>query len=93
MGRDEDRKYRLRKSENRGRRIRHAIRHWRTMMGRATRKVVTKRTLVEMPLWEMPFALLVGWGYYTILFTNQVASVAGWSAERVEHIPDIFEPQ
>lgn len=92
-GRDADRKTLLRKSENRGQRIRYAFKRWTTMMSRATRKIVTKRGLVGMPLWEVPLALLVGWTFHTIALANQLARATGLSEERVEHIPEIFEPR
>lgn len=92
-GRDDDRKYRMRKSGRRVKRVRYAIKRWNAMMWRTTRKVVTKRKLVNMPVWEVPFALLVGWAFYTIAFVNQLARATGLSADQVEHIPEIFEPQ
>jgi len=92
-GRDDDRKYLLRKSGRRLKRVRYAIKRWNAMMWRTTRKVVTKRKLVNMPAREVPFALLLGWTFYTIAFANQLGRATGLSTEKVERIPEIFEPQ
>ncbi len=90
-GRDADRKYRLMKSPSRARRLRHAGSRWGTMLWRSTRRILGKRKIVGLPLWQVPAALLMGWGFYSIAFVNQAASAIGLFGNAVEHVPDYAE--
>lgn len=90
-GRDADRKYRLMKSPSRSRRLRHAASRWGTMLWRSTRRIVSKRKIVGLPLWQVPAALLMGWSFYTIAFANQAASATNLFGNAVEQVPEYAE--
>lgn len=90
-GRDADRKYRLMKSPSHTRRLSHAVSRWGTMLWRSTRRIVGKRAVVGMPVWQVPAALVLGWTFFTIAFANQFASAAGLLGDAVEHVPDYVE--
>lgn len=58
-----------------GRRVLFAFEFWARKCWRATRRIVGKRQEVDLPLWQVPAALLLAYGYYTIVLTAQL-----WSA-------------
>ncbi len=47
---------------------------WGKKLRRSTKRVIGKRREVELPLWQVPAALLVANGYFTVLFVGQLAS-------------------
>jgi hypothetical protein len=63
-------------SHNKGRRILFAFQFWAKKTWRATRRVVTKGRQVELPWWQIPAALLLGWSYYGLALVAQLFAVA-----------------
>lgn len=55
-------------------RLRFATHFWLKKCWRSTCRIVTRGHEVQLPFWQMPAALLLAYGYYTILFAAQMAS-------------------
>lgn len=55
-------------------RVAYALRFWLWKCARATYRIVTKHAEVDLPLWKVPAALLVGTGYYTIVLAGELRS-------------------
>ncbi|MEX0923894.1 MAG: glycosyltransferase [Rhodovibrionaceae bacterium] len=59
-------------SQSHLRRLGFAFEFWAHKCRRATRRILRKGHEVELPLWQRPPALLVAWGYFTILLVAQI---------------------
>jgi Glycosyl transferase family 2 len=55
-------------------RLGFAVYHWLKKCWRSTRRIVTKGHEVQLPMWQMPAALFLAYGYDTILFAAQVVA-------------------
>jgi hypothetical protein len=59
---------------SRRRRLGFAASYWLKKCWRSTRRIVRKGHEVQLPIWQMPAALCLAYGYYTILFVAQVVA-------------------
>ncbi|MDA8634620.1 glycosyltransferase family 2 protein [Verrucomicrobiales bacterium] len=91
-GRDADRKYALLKHPGRPRRGWHAIRRSWSNAFRVPRRICRNFRTVKLPAWQIPQAVLLGWGFYGIASFEQLLSAAGLSRQRKiggpERIPE-----
>ncbi|WP_301005967.1 hypothetical protein [Mesorhizobium sp.] len=67
-GRDADRKFVALHAPNRTRRIIKSFTRWGTMSWRTTRRVTGHAPQTGMPLWQIPFSLIVGLAFYSLAF-------------------------
>ncbi|TIU61410.1 MAG: glycosyl transferase family 2, partial [Mesorhizobium sp.] len=87
-GRDADRKFVALRSPSRGQRIVKSFSRWFTMSWRTARRIVGHAHPAGMPLWQIPFAVIVGLAFYTLVFWGQLSFAAGIVGDRVELVPD-----
>lgn len=73
-GRDNDFKTYHTGSSSRLGRLGSAVRFWQKKCWRSTRRIVTKGHEVHLPVWQIPAALLLAYGYRTISFAGQLIS-------------------
>ena len=59
---------------SRRRRLGFAASYWLKKCWRSTHRIVRKGHEVQLPMWQMPAALFLAYGYYTILFVAQVVA-------------------
>lgn len=59
---------------SRRQRLGFAVSYWLKKCWRSTRRIVRKGHEVQLPLWQMPAALFLAYGYCTILFVAQVVA-------------------
>ncbi|MBL8583580.1 MAG: glycosyltransferase [Rhizobiaceae bacterium] len=90
-GRDADRKFALRRSPSRLRRIRHSLGHWFTLNWRAIRRIVNKGRDTGMPAWQIPGAIAVSLAFYSLAFVGQLGLASGLVSDTVERIPEGVE--
>ena len=90
-GRDADRKFALRRSPSRGRRIWHSFSHWFTLTWRAVRRVANNWRDTGMPAWQVPGALAAAVGFYALVFVGQLGLASGLVPDRLERIPEGVE--
>lgn len=86
-GRDADRKYVALESSSQGRRMLKATRHWFSTFWRLSRRVVAHAAQLGMPVWQIPFALIVGLVFCTLVFVSQMAMALGLVRDEPEHVP------
>ncbi len=87
-GRDADRKLVARKFAGRSRRIAKAFSRWFTMTWRTTRRIIWHARSVGMPVWQIPFSLLVGLAFHSLAFFGQLTFVLGLVSDQTEVLPD-----
>ena len=87
-GRDADRKFVELHAPNRARRIVKSFSHWMTMSWRTLRRVLRHAPQTGMPLWEIPFSLIVGLVFYSLAFLGQFGLAAGLVRDEIETVPD-----
>ena len=63
-------------------RLGYAFRMWGKKSWRATRRIITKHTEVDLPTWQVPAALLIAYGFYTVWLGGEL-----WSALRRSFTP------
>ena len=56
-------------------RLGYALRMWGKKCWRATRRIVTKHSQVDLPVWQIPFALLIAYAFYTVWLVAELWSV------------------
>jgi Glycosyl transferase family 2 len=74
VGRDCDLQAFYTVGSSRRRRLGFAAHYWLKKCWRSTRRIVTKGHEVQLPRWQIPAALFLAYGYYTILCVAQVGS-------------------
>jgi hypothetical protein len=62
-------------TRSRLRRVGYAFRMWAKKSWRATRRIFTKHAEVDLPAWQIPAALLIAYGFYTVWLVGEL-----WSA-------------
>ena len=67
-------------------RLGYAVYFWLKKCWRSTYRIVTKGHEVHLPVWHMPAALCLAYGYYTILFAGQLASALTRRYEPLEEL-------
>jgi glycosyltransferase involved in cell wall biosynthesis len=87
-GRDADRKFVALRSPSRGERIAKSFSRWFTTSWRTTRRIISHARPAGMPLWQIPFALIVAQAFYTLAFWGQFSFAAGIVGDKVELVPD-----
>ncbi len=90
-GRDADRKTHRFKNASRSERFIAALKFWLKMELRVLRRVLGHWRKVEMPVWELPAALSVGFAFYLISLANQLAATFGFTSDQPEDIPAYAE--
>jgi len=74
-------------SHSRTSRFTFAVRFWAKKSWRATRRILTKRGEVDLPLWQVPAALLLSWSYYGLALVAQLFAVA---TRRYQPLPPLL---
>jgi hypothetical protein len=69
-----DRDYKVAQYSGRVGRVGRALFYWLKKLTRSTWRILTKSREVELPVYQIPAALAIAWGYYTILAFSQVGS-------------------
>lgn len=87
-GRDADRKFVELHSPTRAQRIVKSLSRWTTMSWRTTRRVVRHAPQTGMPLWQIPFSLIVGLAFYLLAFFGHFSLAAGLVRDEIEIVPD-----
>ncbi|MER9749596.1 glycosyltransferase [Mesorhizobium sp. M0140] len=87
-GRDADRKFVALNSPSRARRIVKSFSRWLTMSWRTTRRIVGHARETGMPLWQVPFSLIVGQAFYGLAFWGQFSFATGMVRDKIETVPD-----
>ncbi|MER9949890.1 glycosyltransferase [Mesorhizobium sp. M0047] len=87
-GRDADRKFVALNSPSRMRRVAKSFSRWFTMSWRTTRRIVGHARETGMPLWQIPFSLIVGQVFYSLAFWGQFSFAAGIVRDEIEIVPD-----
>lgn len=87
-GRDADRKYTELHSPNRAWRVVKSFTRWGTMSWRTIRRVTSLAFETGMPLWQIPFATMVGLAFYTLAFFGHFGLATGLVRDQPEMIPD-----
>jgi hypothetical protein len=87
-GRDADRKFVELSSPSRMQRVVKSFSRWFTMSWRTTRRIVGHAREAGMPLWQIPFSLIVGQAFYTLAFWGQFSLAAGIVGDAAEIVPD-----
>lgn len=90
-GRDADRKFVDLASPGRMRRVAKSFSRWFTMSWRTTRRVVGHARETGMPLWQIPFSLIVGQIFYGLAFWGQFSFATGLVGDKIEKLPDYVE--
>lgn len=90
-GRDADRRFEVLRSPRRLSRLRSATGRFLHALVWVPSRILFQGHQVQLPLWQAPAAIGVGWTYHTLLFLNQAARAAGLLGEQVEHIPAYVE--
>jgi hypothetical protein len=91
-GRDADRKFVDLASPSRMQRIAKSFSHWFTMSWRSTRRIVGHARQTGMPLWQIPFSLILGQAFYSLVFWGQFSFATGMVSDEPETLPDYVEP-
>lgn len=86
-GRDADRKYVALESTSRGKRALKATRRWFSTSWRVSKRLTAHAPQVGMPIWQIPFALIVGLVFCTLVFLAQAAMALGLIRDEPEHVP------
>ncbi|TPM37860.1 glycosyltransferase [Mesorhizobium sp. B2-3-4] len=86
-GRDADRKYVALESASRPRRVLKALRRWFSMSRRVSGRILAHASQLGMPVWQIPFALLVGLSFCTLVFFGQAAMAFGLVRDEPELVP------
>ena len=87
-GRDADRKFVELHSPTRAQRIVKSFSRWATMSWRTIRRVVRHAPQTGMPLWQIPFSLIVGLAFYTLAFFGHFSLATGLVRDEIEVVPD-----
>ncbi|MEI9420181.1 glycosyltransferase [Mesorhizobium sp. Cs1299R1N1] len=87
-GRDADRKFVELKSPGRTQRIVKSFSRWFTMSWRTIRRIIGHAGGTGMPLWQIPFSLLVGLAFYSLAFWGQFSLATGLVSDDIEIVPD-----
>ncbi|MER8371440.1 glycosyltransferase [Mesorhizobium sp. M1406] len=87
-GRDADRKYVELSAPSRTQRVAKSFSRWFTMSWRTTRRIVGHAREAGMPLWQIPFSLIVGQAFYGLAFWGQFSFAAGMVRDEIETVPD-----
>ena len=69
-------------------RIAFAPMFWAKKSSRAARRIITKRREVDLPLWQVPAALLLAWSYWTVVLAAQLVAA---STRRYASLPALAE--
>jgi hypothetical protein len=86
-GRDADRKYVALEAASRGARVLKAARRWFSTSRRVSGRIITRAARVGMPIWQIPFALIVGLIFCTLVFVAQATMALGLVRDEPEHVP------
>lgn len=86
-GRDADRKYVALESPSRTARVVKAARRWFSTSRRAGGRILAHAARVGMPIWQIPFALIVGMAFCTLVFVAQMAMALGLVRDEPEYVP------
>jgi hypothetical protein len=76
------------KSPSRTQRIVKSFSRWFTMSWRTTRRITGHARQTGMPLWQIPFSLIVGLAFYSLAFWGQLSFAAGLVGDEIEVVPD-----
>ena len=87
-GRDADRKFVELHAPNRTQRIVKSFTRWFTMSWRTTRRITAHARETGMPLWQIPFSLVVGQAFYGLAFWGQFSFATGIVGDEIELVPD-----
>lgn len=87
-GRDADRKFVELHAPSRAQRIVKSFTRWGTMSWRTLRRVVNLAPQTGMPIWQIPFAVIVGLTFYTLAFFGHFSLAAGLVRDEPELVPD-----
>ncbi|TPM31662.1 glycosyltransferase [Mesorhizobium sp. B2-3-5] len=87
-GRDADRKFTELKSPSRTQRVVKSFSRWATMSWRTTRRIIGHAREAGMPLWQIPFSLIVGQAFYVLVFWGQFSLATGLVSDDIEVVPD-----
>ncbi|TGQ45841.1 glycosyltransferase [Mesorhizobium sp. M00.F.Ca.ET.216.01.1.1] len=87
-GRDTDRKFVELSSPSRTQRIVKSFSRWFTMSWRTIRRVTGHARQTGMPLWQIPFSLVVGLAFYSLAFWGQFSFAVGLVSDEIEVVPD-----
>lgn len=87
-GRDADRKFVELSSPSRMQRVVKSFSRWFTMSWRTTRRVVGHGRGTGMPLWQIPFSLILGQAFYGLAFWGQFSFATGIVRDEIELVPD-----
>ncbi len=86
-GRDADRKFVALESPSRAGRLLKATRRWFSTSWRVGKRFITHAPQTGMPIWQIPFALIVGLVFSTLVFLAQAAMALGLVRDEPEHVP------
>jgi len=75
-------------SQNKLPRLLYAFRFWAKKTWRTTTRIVGKGRQVELPPWQVPAALLLGWAYYTTALMAQLWAVL---TRRYQPLPALLQ--
>ncbi|TPI36583.1 glycosyltransferase [Mesorhizobium sp. B3-1-9] len=87
-GRDADRKFVELHAPGRVQRIVKSFTRWGTMSWRTLRRVVNLAPQTGMPVWQIPFAAIVGLTFYTFAFLGHFSLAVGLVRDEPEIVPD-----
>jgi len=87
-GRDADRKFVELSSPSRMQRVVKSFSRWFTMSWRTTRRIIGHAREADMPLWQIPFSMIVGQLFYTLAFWGQFSLATGIVGDEIETVPD-----
>lgn len=68
------------------RRLGFATWFWLKRCARSTQRIVFRGHEVELPVWQIPAALLIAYGYWTTLFVNEVITALTKTYEPLEEV-------
>lgn len=86
-GRDADRKYVALEAPSQAARVLKAARRWFSTSRRVSGRIITRAARTGMPVWQIPFALIVGLIFCTLVFVAQAAMALGMVRDEPEHVP------
>lgn len=65
-------------------RLGYAFRFWAKKSSRATRRIISKRREVDLPIWQVPAALCLTWSYWAVVLVAQLVAA---SSRRYASLP------
>jgi Glycosyl transferase family 2 len=78
-------------SQSKLRRLLFALQFWLKKSWRATRRIIGKGHEVDLPVWQMPAALFLAYGYYGIAFVAQLYAALTRSYEPLRALRQVSQ--